>query len=111
MAPASRASTAHAGPTGYGWTDNYNESITFSLPNGGGDATVHESNGSAILFTLNGGIYTGPPSEHVTLAKNGSLFDLTDAGHNLEVFNAPDANDVSWLHQLIRPTEYLAFCP
>ncbi|TMC54270.1 MAG: DNRLRE domain-containing protein [Chloroflexi bacterium] len=93
--------TATLGPTGYGWTDNYNESITFSLPNGGGDATVHETNGSAVLFTLNGSTYTGPPSEHVTLAKNGSLFDLTDAGHNQEVFNAPDANNISWLHQLI----------
>ena len=96
---SSRATTL--GPLGYGWTDNYNESITFSLPNGGGDATVHESNGSAVLFTLNGSTYSGPPSEHVALQKIGSLFYLTDAGQNQEVFNAPDANNISWLHQLI----------
>jgi len=89
------------GPLGYGWTDGYNEYITFSGPNGSGDATVHESNGSAVLFTLNGSTYTGPPSEHVTLQKNGSLFNLTDAGQDQEVFNAPDASNISWLHQLI----------
>jgi len=96
---SSRATTL--GPLGYGWTDNYNEFLTFSLPSGGGDATVHESNGSAVLFTLNGGVYSGPPSEHVALQKIGSLFFLTDAGDNQEVFNAPDANNIGWLHQLI----------
>jgi len=88
-------------PLGYGWTDNYNEYVTFSGPNGSGDATIHESNGSAVLFTLNGGTYTGPPSEHVGFKQTGSLFYLTDAGQNQEVFNAPDANNASWLHQLI----------
>jgi RHS repeat-associated protein len=98
-----RATTLGPGsqPLGYGWTDNYNEFITFSLPSGGGDATVHESNGSAVLFVLNGSTYTGPPSEHVTLQKNGSQFVLIDAGLNREVFLAPDGNNISWLSQLI----------
>ena len=88
-------------PLGYGWTDNYNEFITFSLPNGGGDATVHESNGSAVLFTLNGSTYTGPSSEHVTLQKNGSQFVFIDSGQNREIFLAPGGNNISWLSQLI----------
>src|SRR5204862_7126077 len=36
---------ATLGPLGYGWTDNYNEYVSFSQANGAGDATVHESNG------------------------------------------------------------------
>jgi RHS repeat-associated protein len=102
---SSRATTLGPSPQpiGYGWTDNYNEYISFSGPSGSGDATVHESNGSAVLFPFDAvhSTYNGPPSEHVILAKSGSLFDLTDAGQNQEVFNAPDTNNISWLHQLI----------
>jgi RHS repeat-associated protein len=93
--------TATLGPIGYGWTDNYNQYISFDLANGGGNATVHAGNGAAILFTLNGSTYAAPPSEHATLGKNGSLFYLTDAGGNQTIFNAPDGNNVSTLHQLI----------
>ena len=90
--------TATLGPTGYGWTDNYNQYLTFD---GSGNATVHEDNGSAVVFTYQAPNYFGPPSEHVTLAKNGTLFTLTDAGQNQSVFNAPDVNNISTLHQLI----------
>jgi RHS repeat-associated protein len=65
-------SSLHAssnGPLGYGWTNNYNMSLTFD---GGGNATVHEENWSAVAFPVNGsGGYQ--PSSHVfaTLVKNG----------------------------------------
>jgi RHS repeat-associated protein len=91
--------TATLGPTGYGWTDNYNQYLTFD---GSGNATVHESNGSAVVFTFTApSTYTGPPDEHVTLVKNGdSTFTLTDAGQNQTVFNAA-VSSLSTLHQLI----------
>jgi len=91
--------TATLGPTGYGWTDNYNQYLTFD---GSGNATVHEANGSAVVFTFTApSTYTGPPDEHVTLVKNGdSTFTLTDAGQNQTVFNAAISN-LSTLHQLI----------
>ena len=41
--------TATLGPTGYGWTDNYNESLSLD---GSGNATVHAGNGSAVVFTF-----------------------------------------------------------
>ena len=83
--------TATLGPTGYGWTDNYNQYLSFD---GSGNATVHEANGSALVFTFTApSTYTAPPSEHVTLVKNGdSTFTLTDAGQNQSVFNAAVSN-------------------
>jgi RHS repeat-associated protein len=91
--------TATLGPTGYGWTDNYNQSLTFD---GSGNATVHAANGSAVVFTFTApSTYAGPPSEHVTLVKNGdSTFTLTDAGQNQTVFNAAVSN-VSTLKKLV----------
>jgi RHS repeat-associated protein len=83
--------TSTLGPTGYGWTDNYNQNLSFD---GSGNATVHESNGSALVFTFTApSTYTGPPSEHVTLVKNGdSTFTLTDPGQNQTVFNVAVSN-------------------
>ncbi len=83
--------TATLGPTGYGWTDNYNQYLNFD---GSGNATVYEDNGSAVVFTFTApSTYTGPPSEHVTLVKNGdNTFTLTDAGQNQTVFNVAVSN-------------------
>ncbi len=91
--------TATLGPTGYGWTDNYNQYLTFD---GSGNATVHAANGSAVVFTFTApSTYAGPPSEHVTLVKNGdSTFTLTDAGQNQTVFNVAVSN-VSTLKKLV----------
>ena len=91
--------TATLGPTGYGWTDNYNQYLTFD---GSGNATVHEDNGSAVVFTFTSpSTYTGPPSEHVTLVKNGdNTFTLTDAGQNQTVFNVAVSN-LSTLKKLV----------
>jgi len=91
--------TATLGPTGYGWTDNYSQYLSFD---GSGNATVHEGNGSALVFTFTApSTYTGPPSEHVTLVKNGdSTFTLTDAGQNQTVFN-PAAGNLSTLKKLV----------
>ncbi len=91
--------TSTLGPTGYGWTDNYNQYLTFD---GSGNATVHAANGSAVIFTFAApSTYTGPPSEHVTLVKNGDgTFTLTDTGQNQTVFNAPLSN-VSMLQKMV----------
>jgi len=92
--------TTYLGPLGYGWTDNYNQYISID---GSGNATVHAANGSVVIFTFDSlhNTYTAPPSEHVTLLKNGdSTFTITDAGQNKTVFNAPVAN-VSSLQKLI----------
>lgn len=91
--------TATLGPTGYGWTDNYNQYLSFD---GSGNATAHEDNGSAVVFTFTApSTYTGPPSEHVTLVKNGdSTFTLTDAGQNQTVFN-PAASNLSTLKKIV----------
>jgi len=91
--------TATLGPTGYGWTDNYNQYLTFD---GSGNATVHETNGSAVVFTFTApSTYTGPPDEHVILVKNGdSTFTLTDAGQNQTVFN-PAVSNLSTLKKLV----------
>jgi RHS repeat-associated protein len=91
--------TATLGPTGYGWTDNYNQYLTFD---GSGNATVHEDNGSALVFTFTSpNTYTGPPSEHVTLVKNGdSTFSLIDAGQNQTVFN-PAVSNLSNLKKIV----------
>jgi len=87
------------GPIGYGWTDNYNEYLSID---GSSNATVHEPNGSAVLFTFDAvqNTYSAPPSEHVALVKNGdSTFTLTDAGLNQTIFNAPDASNISTLQK------------
>jgi RHS repeat-associated protein len=91
--------TATLGPTGYGWTDNYNQYISIDAS---GNATVHAANGSAVIFTFSApNTFTGPPSEHVTLVKNGdSTFTLTDAGQNQTVFNASVSN-VSTLKRVV----------
>jgi RHS repeat-associated protein len=91
--------TATLGPTGYGWTDNYNQYITFD---GSGNATVHATNGSAVIFTFTApSTYTGPPSEHVALTKNGdSTFTLTDASQNQTVFN-PAVSNLSTLKKIV----------
>jgi RHS repeat-associated protein len=91
--------TATLGPTGYGWTDNYNQYLSFD---GSGNATVHAGNGSAVVFTFTSpSSYTAPPSEHVTLVKNGdSTFTLTDTGQNQTVFNVAVAN-VSTVQKLV----------
>jgi RHS repeat-associated protein len=87
------------GPIGYGWTDNFNTYLAFD---GSGNATVHEANGSAVLFTFTApSTYSGPPSEHVTLVKNGdSTFTLTDTGQNQTVFNAAVSN-ISTLKSMV----------
>jgi RHS repeat-associated protein len=91
--------TATLGPAGYGWTDNYNQYLTFD---GSGNATVHAANGSAVGFTFTApSTYTGPPSEHVTLVKNGdSTFTLTDASQNQTVFN-PAVSNLSTLNKIL----------
>jgi RHS repeat-associated protein len=91
--------TATLGPTGYGWTDNYNQYLTFD---GSGNATVHAANGSAVVFTFTApSTYNGPPSEHVTLVKNGdSTFTLTDTGKNQTVFN-PAVSNLSTLKKIV----------
>jgi RHS repeat-associated protein len=91
--------TSTLGPTGYGWTDNYNQSLTFD---GSGNATVHATNGSAVFFTFTApSTYAGPLSEHVTLVKNGdSTFTLTDAGQNQTVFN-PAVGNLSTLKKIV----------
>jgi RHS repeat-associated protein len=91
--------TATLGPTGYGWTDNYNQYLTFD---GSGNATVHAANGSAVVFTFTSpSTYTPPPSEHMTLIKNGDgTFTLTDNGKNQIVFNAA-VNNASSLSKLV----------
>lgn len=91
--------TATLGPTGYGWTDNYNQSLSFD---GSGNATAHAGNGSAVIFAFTSpSTYTAAPSEHVTLVKNGDgTFTLTDTGKNQTIFNAAVAN-VSTLQKLV----------
>ena len=86
-------------PIGFGWTDNYNEYLSF---NGSGNATVHADNGSAVIFTFTSpSTYTPPPSEHVTLVKNGDQsFTLTDKGQNQIVFN-PQSGNTSTLQKLV----------
>src|SRR5712691_9772616 len=85
--------------TGYGWTNNFNQYLTFD---GSANATVHEENGSAVVFTFTApNSYAGPPSEHVTLVKNGdSTFTLTDAGQNQTIFN-PAVSNLSTLKKLV----------
>src|SRR5216683_1754561 len=87
------------GPIGYGWTDNFNTYLAFD---GFGNATVHEANGSAVLFTFTApSTYSGPPSEHVTFVKNGdSTFTLTDSNQNQTVFNAAVSN-ISTLKSMV----------
>jgi RHS repeat-associated protein len=78
--------TTTLGPTGYGWTDDYNQYLSFD---GSGNATVHAANGSAVFFTFSApSTYTAPTGEHVTLVKNGdATFTLTDEVKNQTVFN------------------------
>jgi RHS repeat-associated protein len=91
--------TGTLGPTGYGWTDDYNEFLSFD---GSGNATVHAGNGSAFVFTFTSpSTYMAAPSEHVSLVKNGDgTFTLTDTGQNQTVFNAPVSN-LSTLAKLV----------
>jgi RHS repeat-associated protein len=92
--------TATLGPTGYGWTDNYNQYLKFDGTSG--NATVYEDNGSAVVFTFTSpSTYIGPPGEHVTLVKNGdSSFTLTDSGQNQTIFN-PAVNNQSTLKRIL----------
>jgi RHS repeat-associated protein len=78
------------GSIGYGWTYNYNEYLSFSGPNGTGTATVHAVNGSAVVFTFDTqqSKWVPPPSEHVTLTKNGdNTFTLMNKTRDQTVFN------------------------
>jgi RHS repeat-associated protein len=90
---------ATIGRTGYGWTDNYNQYLTFDGP---GNATVRAGNGSGVTFTFTApSTYTASPSEHVTLVKNADgTYTLTDTGQNQTVFNVPVAN-ISTLQKLV----------
>jgi RHS repeat-associated protein len=88
------------GRTGYGWTDNYNQYVSFDVS---GNATVRAGNGSGVRFAFTApSTYTAPPSEHVTLVKNADgTFTLTDSGQNQTIFNIPNADNVSTLQRLI----------
>jgi RHS repeat-associated protein len=95
----STSRTSTLGPTGFGWTDRYNEYLSFD---GSGNATAHENNGSAVVFTFTSpSSYAASPSEHVTLVKNGdSTFTLTDTAKNQTIFN-PQSGTTSSLQKIV----------
>jgi len=71
---------------GWGWTDSYAMSITFDA---GGNATVHEENGSTIPFTLSGSTFTGPPMANSTLVHNADgTYTFTLSNQTTDVFDA-----------------------
>lgn len=72
------------GPLGYGWTDSYNMFLTQAATS----ATIHQENGSAVTFTLSGGLYTAPGRDQATLVKNGDgSFTFTRDVKQILTFN------------------------
>ena len=63
------SAAAQNGPLGYGWTDNYNASLTTDP--GTGNVTVRAENSSSVTFTAVGGNYVPPAWVLASLVKNG----------------------------------------
>ena len=64
----SAAMAANGGPLGFGWTDSYNLFLTIDSS---GNVSVHQQNGSVVIFSPNGsGGYTAPTRVLASLVKN-----------------------------------------
>ena len=63
------SAAAQNGPLGYGWTDNYNSSLTVDSVTG--NVTVRAENSSSVTFTAVGGNYVPPAWVLASLVKNG----------------------------------------
>jgi RHS repeat-associated protein len=80
-------SAAQDSPLGFGWTDDYNMSMTID---GSGATTVTEDNGSAIPFTLSGSTYLAPSRVLATLVDNGNgTVTFTRPDQTKLIFSAP----------------------
>lgn len=66
--------SAQDGPTGFGWTDNFNAYVSVD---GSGNVTVHEENGAQTSFTNNAGTYSAPGRVLATLALASGIYTYT----------------------------------
>jgi len=94
------AASGQNGPLGFGWTHNYNMSLSFDP---GGDATVHQEDGSTLPFIVTTLGYQAPTRAMGTLIKNTtdgtfmltrkdlSQYQFTAAG---QLIKELDRNDV-----------------
>jgi RHS repeat-associated protein len=72
------ATQAEGGPFGFGWTGPYGAYLVIDAKTE--TATVHQDDGSAVVFTWNGASYVAPPWVQAKLAKEGTgyLYTLPD---------------------------------
>jgi RHS repeat-associated protein len=63
----SSGAAAADGPLGFGWTDNYNMSLSVDQS---GNITVNQEDGSTVLFSSGSGGYVAAPRVLATLVKN-----------------------------------------
>lgn len=86
---------SHDGPLGFGWTDNYNMSLTTDAS---GTITVTEEGGSMIAFTLSGSTYTPPSWVLASLVKNGDgTITFTRRDQDKFTFTVPATSTVGQL--------------
>jgi RHS repeat-associated protein len=67
------AEASEAGPWGFGWTGSYDASLVVS----GGTATVHQDNGSVVVFYKSGTEYTQGGWDEGRLVKEGANYIYT----------------------------------
>lgn len=73
------------GRFGYGWTDSYAMSLSFSSD----DVTVNQGDGSQVTYDpTGGGGFTGPSWDFATLTKVGSDYEYTRDSGQIYDFNA-----------------------
>jgi len=80
----SAAEAKEAGPWGYGWTGTYGASLTV----GSETATVHEENGSEVVFYKSGSEYTQAGWNEARLVKEGSDYIFTLPSQEKLEFNS-----------------------
>jgi RHS repeat-associated protein len=80
------AKAKEAGPWGYGWTGPYGASLEINKELG--TATVHQENGSALVFYKSGSEYTQGAWAEARLAKSGENYVYTLPDQSKLEFNA-----------------------
>jgi len=78
------AEATEAGPWGYGWTGSYDASLVVS----GETATVHQDNGSVVVFYKSGSEYTQGGWDEARLVKEGSNYIYTLPSQTKLEFNS-----------------------
>ncbi|MCK4400744.1 hypothetical protein KAW08_00390 [bacterium] len=77
------------GPFGYGWTFNYNTSLT---ENAGLDVTWTDEDGSLLFFDEDNGSYASPSGCYATLTKTDNIFTLTQKHGIKYIFENQDTD-------------------